>query len=648
MASVESDEGAGRRGARTREGGLYLLTPLHRIYKVQPVPACDVATLTELAVIWLSSGGDEHATEHARGAIRMEEAEPSALVGFEVEIHGLAARPELNGRVGMVMGTSGNERVAVNLIGTKPIALKPRNLKRLARVPDVPKPAHLGTDDARLAQGCDRTRNQSDPCGDGDQSPLVDGFGDSAGGQVREVWASGADFNPFLGRDLYPPFYAACAWGDEFVVRAFLSEESPELERRESKLRYSPLHACVAGSRVAYGSSDWPRRETLQMMGFPLPQLVPDHCAVARLLIERRARTEARDIMGHTPLALACGTHATTGSLKVARILVAGGASVHTVDRFGNTVMYVLMGVPMGGVRYDVVEALMQMGFDVDRPFKLQCIGTVTMRTVAAHILADREAGEQLLKLFAKYSKPPAAEPSLDGMLPQMRKAVEARTAPERTSQPPLKSPSVKGPSAAAPAVEVVPANEGSLPASESTRLEYGAPVRLGRLVSRVDLNGARGYVLGFADGRYEVELAADGSQMRLKPENVDGDAHGGDADAAVDPRKLRSWPGFGVEYVQDIRNRDHRPVAWCFQQAMPLGAKMTLAGHSRLGLAASEKALAPFAQWVYSLFHVRRSYRAVAVHPPGHGRPPCALAVHPPGHGHPPVCLDENPLVPS
>jgi hypothetical protein len=72
-----------------------------------------------------------------------------------------------------------------------------------------------------------------------------------------------------------------------------------------------------------------------------------------------------------------------------------------------------------------------------------------------------------------------------------------------------------------------------------------------------------------------------------------------------VDPRKLRSWAGLGVAHIMSITNTepcaDNAAVAWCFQQAMPAGAKMTLA----CAYPGVEKSLAPFAQWVYSLFHI-------------------------------------------
>lgn len=290
--------------------------------------------------------------------------------------------------------------------------------------------------------------------------------------------------------------------------------------------------------------------------------------------------------MGHTPLALACGTHATEGSLKVARVLAAGGASVHTVDRFGDPMMWVVMARPDGADRYDVVEVLLQMGFEPDRAFKLQGVGSNSMRAMAQAFTrmsgTYRAKGERLLKLFAKHAGA-ASSGQLQGDVVKQDEKINRRV--DRT---------VKAAAAALPST--------SEPVPEAPRLEYGTPVRIGRLVSRPELNGARGYILGYNDGRYEIEIGADGAQIRLKPENVDDDAAGGAGDAAIDPRKLRSWRGLGVAIVPgDGDRQDCRPVAWCFQQAMPAGARFSLANQPGF----NDKGLAPFAQWVYSLFHI-------------------------------------------
>ena len=508
---------------------------------------------------------------------------PASLVGAKVEIHGLTGRPDLNGRIGHVTGVRG-DRVAVSMFGTGVVAIRPANLTRQSGISAHPRPTHVD-DDEIIAKGCDPDINKADPCGDGDQSPLKEVVG--PGQMLREVWARGGDLNPWLSPQRYSTFFAACAWGDVLAVGALLSgqegEPNVELERRESKLRYSPLHVIVAGSRNVYGSTDWPRR------GAVLPEIVPDHCAVAALLIEQRANLEARDILGQTPLGLACGTHATEGSLKVARVLASGGASVNVADRFGHPMLMKVMMLQNGADRLDVVEALLQMGADLDRKYQMSHLGSMSMIEVVQKArscgMVPEATTAPLLKLFARYSKQP-----------------NARAAVAETSVRPDTSAHQRLAAAASDlgVQDLSVASSSSAP--EASKLEYGTPVRVGRLTSRPELNGKRGYILGFSDGRYEIELA-DGAQMRLKADNVAEDPDGDD-NASVDPRKLRCWPGLGVAYVKSLTSktpqRDNMPVVWCFQLAMPLGAKMTLSSNML-----DEKALAPFAQWVYSLFHV-------------------------------------------
>ena len=71
----------------------------------------------------------------------MANASQEPFVGARVELTGLAARPELNGRVGVVDGRKNAERWAVQLVTTSGlrdgpnIALKPVNLKVLTAPP---------------------------------------------------------------------------------------------------------------------------------------------------------------------------------------------------------------------------------------------------------------------------------------------------------------------------------------------------------------------------------------------------------------------------------------------------------------------------------------------------------------------------------
>ena len=85
---------------------------------------------------------------------------PSSFVGFEVGIHGLTGRTELNGRAGFATGTKGPDRVAVNVLGCGSIAIKPCNLERQSRA-SVRRPDHVN-DERDIAMACNRKKNAAD------------------------------------------------------------------------------------------------------------------------------------------------------------------------------------------------------------------------------------------------------------------------------------------------------------------------------------------------------------------------------------------------------------------------------------------------------------------------------------------------------
>ena len=109
-----------------------------------------------------------------------------------------------------------------------------------------------------VAATCDAATNEADDCGDGDQAPV-----DSAsaeGAALASYAAGGGTFQPFLRPLRYTHFFRECAWGDaKAAVAALAAATAPGsdgawlrrlLERRESSLRKSPLHACCAVPRV--------------------------------------------------------------------------------------------------------------------------------------------------------------------------------------------------------------------------------------------------------------------------------------------------------------------------------------------------------------------------------------------------------------
>ena len=151
--------------------------------------------------------------------------------------------------------------------------------------------------------------------------------------------------------------------------------------------------------------------------------------------------------------------------------------------------------------------------------------------------------------------------------------------------------------------------------------------VTIDGLVSRDDLNGRRGTVLGFTDGRYNIQVRGAGGQaVRIKPGNLTSTSD-------VDTRELAPWPGLSCgPIVVDMMGASYSALEHCFQTAMPGAAKAACDPASALkaleltkdlkpGMstdtdkwlqdmvmsAANRKPadLAPEIQWLYSLLHM-------------------------------------------
>ena len=147
-------------------------------------------------------------------------------------------------------------------------------------------------------------------------------------------------------------------------------------------------------------------------------------------------------------------------------------------------------------------------------------------------------------------------------------------------------------------------------------------------LVSRDDLNGRRGTILGFTDGRYNVQVRGAGGQaVRIKPGNLTPTSD-------VDARELAPWPGLSCgPIVVDMMGASYGALEHCFQNAMPGAAKaafqdpatalkaLELAKARQPGTSANVDKLlqdmllsaqnrkpadlAPEIQWLYSLLHM-------------------------------------------
>ena len=70
-------------------------------------------------------------------------------------------------------------------------------------------------------------------------------------------------------------------------------------------------------------------------------------------------------------------------------------------------------------------------------------------------------------------------------------------------------------------------------------------------LVSRADRTGRRGTILGFTDGRYNIQVrGAGGEAVRIKPGNLASTSD-------VDTRELAPWPGLSCGPI--VRRHDGR-----------------------------------------------------------------------------------------
>ena len=203
-----------------------------------------------------------------------------------------------------------------------------------------------------------------DAFGDGDQKPLLNVMNSHP---LRQLWSSSGDL--FEKLDGTPcgmsPFWVACFNGDAAAVRRHVedcreterSKEDPSssqppslpsltrlLEKRESMLRYLPLHAVVEGARCL------PSRPAASFVD------------AAAALVAAGARVDSRDIAGHTALAKCTdGVDTTDACLMIAvDVLGPAGADANLANRFGET--------PIGAavLRGNVgcLSALLELGAD--------------------------------------------------------------------------------------------------------------------------------------------------------------------------------------------------------------------------------------------------------------------------------------------
>ena len=485
-------------------------------------------------------------------------------------------------------------------------------------------------DEEAIAAACDLESSTSHPCGDADQSPLRPGY---HGETLYQMWARGGDLNPWARPQDYGAFFVACAHGQVDEVQTSILRAAADLqcllERRESNLRYSPLHVTVAGSRMR-------DLEPYKVKAAASPNYV----GVARALLTAGARTEAKDILGHTPIALATNSLATPTSLRIARVLAGHGASMIATTRMGMPLLY--NAAISQRANLDSIRLLLELGADPKQPLYGGVDLTWCLKKQPASTGKDG-----VIALLAAHAAKTSAHPlvgltvALHGLKSSSElngcqgRAVSWHANAERI-QVKLFSRSHT--------LALKPANLSAMPA-ESQQFVPGTAVTISGLASRPELNGRIGLVDGFAEGRYAVEVkhqAAPADWIRLKPDSLTV-ATTVDAVCLLDKltlvegldlRRLKPWPGLncGATVLSrtetdatGAREKDIEPqpaLKTCFVLAVPHTTRSALKGTLNEefgGMDVSDSAeqdetaaaanLAPFAQWAYSLFHVIHLY---------------------------------------
>jgi len=181
------------------------------------------------------------------------------------------------------------------------------------------------------SHGTDVELNDSDPTGDGDQSPI---HLNHDGKQVyRNLFAEGGDICTSV--PTFSSFSLACVAGNTSHVEKSIKEADENaakpsdsliqlLETRETSMRLPPLLLLVAlGKGVLPQTADLSQRQVL----------------VARMLLKYGARPDAKDVCGKTVCHYGAGMMATNMTMEVVTMCIEAAESCHVfgqeVELFG-------------------------------------------------------------------------------------------------------------------------------------------------------------------------------------------------------------------------------------------------------------------------------------------------------------------------
>ena len=207
-----------------------------------------------------------------------------------------------------------------------------------------------------LAEYCNIDSSEEPILTDGNQSP-VKGFESQA---LRMMWSEGGDYSPLTNRG-FSNWAKDCYNGKLDEMKKHLQLHPDLLELRESTLHMAAIHHVIAGARTINPIPSNKKK---------LPQNIcvkvsaeTNHISCMKLLLEKGARVEAKDVAGHTPLHHCVTSMANSLTLELAEILIeVGKANVDSRNRFGATPLFepVLVG------RKDCVNLLAKHGANLD------------------------------------------------------------------------------------------------------------------------------------------------------------------------------------------------------------------------------------------------------------------------------------------
>lgn len=171
--------------------------------------------------------------------------------------------------------------------------------------------------------GTDVDLNDSDPTGNGDQSPIQLNH---AGKQVyRDLFAEGGDIAQCGQAGQISSFAVACAQGNVARIERMLKEADNDevrpsdrliqlLETRETSMRLSPLLMIVsAGKNIFPQTADLMRKQI----------------QVARILLKYGASPDAKDVCGKTVCHYGAGMMATKMTMEVVSLCIQAAESSH-------------------------------------------------------------------------------------------------------------------------------------------------------------------------------------------------------------------------------------------------------------------------------------------------------------------------------